>query len=165
MEIVDRASFRSTRLIALIDWYAARSTADAWPPRSAFRPETMQPGVLPHVARVDVELAPFRVFYRAVGSVINESIGFELSGKYLDTLDIPQAADLAYWYRFALDSPGPVLVRGEQTVDGEAFIYEGCCLPFGTATDDPRAFVVGEDFLNTQTWRTAVRRRRYDRPA
>jgi hypothetical protein len=120
--------------------------------------------VLPHIGRVDVELDPFRVFFRAAGGRISESLGVELSGRYLDELGTPQAAEVAEWYRLAVAAPGPLYARGEQTVERLTFTYEGCCLPLGSADESPRAFVIGEDYLDAQAWNEALRRRRYERP-
>lgn len=165
MEFVEADALASAKLQDLVGWYRARCGDDgAWPARDAFRPETLPPAVLPHIGRVDVESAPFRIYYRAIGSVIADSIGTDISGCYLDETGIPQAADVTEWYRLAVAAPGGVFVRGEQTVEGQAFVYEGCCLPLGEPADEPRAFVIGEDFLNTEAWRSALHRRRYDRP-
>jgi hypothetical protein len=160
----DRGSIESAVLHEMLDWFDARCTAGAWPPVSAFRAETIPPRVLPHIGRVVVSSDPLRVYYRAVGSAISDSLGVEMSGRYLDELGIPQAAGIAEWYRLSLAAPDPIIVRGEQNIDGQTFVYEGCCLPLGTPADEPRHFIICTDFLNTEAWQTALRRRRYDRP-
>lgn len=160
--LVEAQAIQSEPLQQVIRWYRGLSSGTGWPPIAAFRPETLPPGALPHIGRVDVELSPLRVFYRALGSTICQSIGQDVSHQYLDELAIPQQKDLEQWYQTAVDAPGPLFVRFAQVVDGESFTYEGMCLPFGTRTDDPRAFVIAEDYLQTRSWRTAVRRRRYD---
>jgi hypothetical protein len=160
--LVEADAIESEPLRQVIRWYRGLTPASGWPPVQAFRPEDLPPMALPHIGRVDVELAPFRVFYRALGSAICQSIGQEVSRQYLDELDFPQKADLEQWFRTAVAAPGPLFVRFPQTVDGDSFIYEGMGLPFGAPGDDPRAFLIAEDFLHIGTWRASVRHRRYD---
>ena len=164
MKFANIDTLDSAIMKSFLSWYEARCTDGAWPPVTAFRAETIPPHILPHIGRVDVELNPFRIYYRAVGSAISDSLDVEMSGRYLDEIGLEQETDLLEWYRITLTSPGPVIVRGEQTIEGESFVYEGCCVPLGTADDDPRAFIICTDFLNTEAWRSALHRRRYDRP-
>ena len=160
--LVEADAIQSGPLRQVIRWYRGASSAGDWPPISAFRPEALPPTALPHVGRVDVELKPFRVFYRALGGAICQSVGMEISRQYLDELDFPQKAELEQWFRTAVAAPGPLFVRSPQTVEGEHFIYEGMGLPLGRRTDDPRAFLIAEDFLEISTWRLSVQRRRYE---
>lgn len=157
--------FRPANCVRLSTGTRRAGGADGgWPPRAAFRPETIPPAILPNIGLVDVDTAPFRVFYRAVGSAFATSIGKDVSGMYLDESGIPQAADIAEWYRIAIDAPGALFVCGEQTIDRHTFLYEGCCLPLGEPADEPRRFIIAEDFPDTHSWRSALRRRRYDKP-
>jgi hypothetical protein len=164
MRFVERTDPESPVLRALIDWYLALPADGGWPARSAFRAETLPPRVLPYIGRVDVEPEPFRIFYRAAGGRLCDSVGVELTGRYLDEVDVPHAEGVTEWYRLAVAAPGPLYVRGEQTVDRHTFTYEGCCLPLGSAGETPRAFVIGEDILDADAWSEAIRRRRYDTP-
>lgn len=164
MQIVTAEKVESETLQALFAWYRERCTPDGWPPVSAFRAETIPPQVLPHIARVQVETKPFRVFYRAVGSAFGESFGIDMTGRYLDELGIKQADDLHEWYRMALGATGPVIMRDAQTVSRHSFVYEGGGLPLGTPDDKPREFISCTDFLNAPAWRSALRERKYGRP-
>jgi len=162
MKIVKPDDIESSPLQLVIRWYSDQSPGDEWPPTEVFMPDRIPVSALPHIGRVDVELDPFRVFYRALGRVMCESIGQQVSRRYLDELDLPQKDDIAGWYRTAVSANRPLFVRGEQQIDNVSFIYEGICLPLGNATDDPRAFLIGEDYLQTEEWRKALRHRRYD---
>lgn len=150
MEIATREELTSPILTALLDWYEARREGAAWVPLSAFRPETMPAFVLPSLGRVDVYHDPFRVYYRAMGSTFRESIGLELTGRYLDECALPEEAHIADWYRRSLDAPGPLFAVGIQEIDGVRFRYEGGTLPLGTPDDTPRAFIVVEAFPDTE---------------
>jgi hypothetical protein len=165
MEITDPRDLTSPIIAALLDWYEARRVGANWPERVAFRVETLPAFILPSVGRADVSLAPFRVYYRAMGSMFRDSLGMELSGRYLDETGLAQAAEIADWYRRSLAAPGPLFATGMQDVDGTRFRYEGGTLPLGTPEDDPRAFIVVEDFPDTDAWHAFVRRRTYGPPA
>lgn len=161
MQVVTANAIESETLRLVIEWYRDRLPAKGWPSVKAFKPETMPVRALPHIGRVDVELEPFRVFYRGLGAALCDSVGREVSRMYLDELGLEQAAELTEWFRAAVKAPGPIYVRGTQSVNGHSFVYEGMSLPLGDPGTDPRAFVIGEDFLQSDSWQ-AVRRRRYE---
>ncbi|GAB4392955.1 MAG: hypothetical protein Tsb0032_10540 [Kiloniellaceae bacterium] len=162
MEFVSVDQLRSKACHALWDWYQARRGDDEhWPPRDSFRPEDMPAKVLPHLGVVDVERQPFRVCYRLIGSAIAESLGRSSIKGYLDTLGLPQEEELESLYREAISADHPLFLAGEQEIDGEAFIYEGGALPLGDRDDSVRRFIIFEDFLRTDAWRSALRRRHY----
>lgn len=164
MEITDPDALTSPVLRAVVDWYGDQTAGAGWPPLGAFLPERLPAFVLPSVGRVDVSVVPFRVYYRAMGGMFRDSLGVELSGRYLDETGLAQAAEVADWYRRSLAAPGPLFATGIQDVDGTRFRYEGGTLPLGKPEDDPRAFIVVEDFPDTEAWRTFVRRRTYGPP-
>ena len=161
MHVVQSNQILSRKIQDLYGWYCAQQKAGRWPALTSFLPELLPAGVLQNIGRVDVELDPFRIYYRAVGSIICYGIGTEMSRKYLDELSLPQAADLARWYKVALTAPGPLFVSGLQTVFGHEFEYEGCALPLGHRNDDPRAFLIAEDYRPESIWQEALRHRIY----
>ena len=162
MKFVPVDALRTEACRALWQWYFSQSHGEeVWPPRDSFRPEDMPARVLPHLGVVDVERAPFRVLYRLVGSHIAESLGRSLIQGYLDTLGLPQEEELNALYRFALQANRPLFLAGDQVVDGQAFTYEGGALPLGMPEDPVRRFLIFEDYLQTDTWRSALRQRRY----
>jgi len=165
MREMDADALEAAPLKAIIAWYAALSeAAGGWPAVSDFRPEELAPSALPHLARVDVELSPFRVFIRAAGSVIEASLGCSVDRQYLDKLDLPQAGDLEDWYRWSVTANRPLFVRGDQDFLGQRFTLETMCLPFGEPGDDPRAFVAAEAYLPSHAWREAIQNRHYGEP-
>lgn len=150
----------STAVLAVNAWYGA-CEGGGWPARDAFRPESLPAAVLGNLGLVDVETQPFRVLYRVVGELLCESVGRQVRMTYLDALGLPQEAELAALYRRALAAPGPLFLRGDQHIDGHPLRYEGACFPLGRPDDEIRRFVLVEDFLDTESWRAILRRRRY----
>lgn len=160
MRLATAQDMTSDGIVAVAAWHDAASGA-GWPARDAFRPEDLPAGVLPRLGLVDVETAPLRVFYRVLGEDICASIGRSIRMAYLDELGLPQEPELLALYGRALSAPGPLFVKGMQELEGHALNYEGACFPLGAPTDPVRRFVIVEDFLDTQTWREALRRRHY----
>lgn len=163
MKFVPVEEMRSPVCQALWRWYTAQEVESGWPPKDAFRPEDLPARALPHIGVVDVEREPFRVFYRLVGSAIAESLGRQNIQGYLDTLGVPQEAELTELYRHTVTVNRPVFLAGMQQIDGETFHYEGGAVPLGAPDDAVRRFIIFEDYLNTDTWRGALRRRSYKR--
>lgn len=161
MKFVSVEQLRSAVGHALWQWYAAHKRGAAWPPKEAFLPEYLPARALPHVGLVDVERAPFRVYYRLVGTAIAESFGRSSMQGYLDTLNLPQAEELDTLYRHFLSANRPLFLAGVQRIDGQAFAYEGGALPLGDPQDPVRRFLIFEDYLNSEAWRAALRGRRY----
>lgn len=164
MQRVTVEAIESPIMRELLGWYDERCPLNGWPPVSAFRAETIPPRVLPHIARVQITTDPLRVFYRAVGSEFGVHLGVDLTGRYLDELGVEQADDLHEWYREALGSHEPVLMRADHKLGNDSFVYEGGGLPLGTKDDEPREFVSCTDFLNTPAWHSALRKLNYKRP-
>ncbi|MGO1119926.1 hypothetical protein ACTL6U_14540 [Rhodovibrionaceae bacterium A322] len=109
-----------------------------------------------------MEKSPFRVFYRVVGSNIAESLGLDVSGRYLDETGLEQTNNLEEIYRFLLAHNAPSFFKGHQTVLNYEFDYEGCALPFGREDDDPRLLVIAEDIFPEAAWREALIKRSYE---
>lgn len=161
MKFVSVEQLRSPAGRALWQWYAAHKRDGAWPPKEAFRPEHLPARALPHVGLVDVEREPFRVFYRLAGTAIAESFGRTRLQGYLDTLGLPQEVELDTLYRHTLSANCPLFLSGIQKIDGQEFSYEGGALPLGDPDDAVRRFLIFEDYLNSEAWRSALQRRRY----
>lgn len=160
MRFASPEEMTSAAVLAVDAWHRPRS-AGGWPARDAFRPEDLPAAVLGNLALVDVETRPFRVLYRVVGAALCQSIGRQVRMDYLDTLGLPQEAELAALYRRALQAPTPLFLKGQQSIDGHSLRYEGACFPLGGADDPIRRFVIVEDFLDIQSWREVLRRRHY----
>lgn len=166
MKFVSVHALRSEICRSLWRWYVAQAPEAAsepgvWPARDSFRPEDLPAQILPHLGVVDVEREPLRIYYRLVGSSIAASLGRSHIQGYLDELDLPQADDVMALYRHALEANRPVFLAGVQMIDNQEFTYEGGALPLGEAEDAVRRFIIFEDYLQTEAWRTALRRRSY----
>lgn len=163
MELVTINEITSKNIIALNDWYVDLPLQKSnWPSISEFRPETIPPKIIPNIGKVMVEVDPFRVFYRVVGTVICESFGRNLSGMYLDESGLTQKDQLEEIYKFILTHNDVFFIKDKQTIMGREFEYEGCALPFGCESDDPRGFVIAEDYLPETAWKEALSQRSYE---
>jgi len=157
MDIVEQNQIVSPRLRSLISWYESQSaTAGAWPAKGALDPALIPTESRPFVAIVDVQMDPMRIFYRMLGEALVEAIGMDLTGKFLDEVDIPQAKDLPEWFQRGVAAPGALFARSTQTVQHVNLVYEGSCFPFGESDDDPRSLLICEDFLSAEFWQGAT---------
>lgn len=166
MKFVPVQALRSEIGRGLWRWYVAQVPeaeiqASVWPARDSFRPEDLPARILPHLGVVDVERDPFRVYYRLIGSSIAASLGRSHIQGYLDEMDLPQGDDLMALYRHTLEVNRPVFLSGAQQIDGQEFTYEGGALPLGAPADPVRRYIIFEDYLQTDAWRSALRQRRY----
>ena len=162
LNTVDLDDIKSPRIRELVEWYdALPREGEQWPTPESFKPQTIPPKTLPHIGKVTVETNPFRVFYRAVGTTICESLGMNVSGKYLDETGLPQTRDLEDIYRFLIRHNDYFFIKSQQTVMGQEFDYEGCALPFGNKNEELRTFVIAEDYLPEEIWKEALRKRSY----
>ena len=163
MDIVSQGEFVSPRLQALSQWYVGLPRAggpQVWPETGAMEFSNIPEASRPFVALVDVERSPMRIFYRKLGDALVEAVGMDLTGKYLDEVDIPQAKELPDWFQRGMDAHGALFARSTQTIQHVNLVYEGSCLPFGRPQDDPRSLVICEDFLPADYWNAVMRRRR-----
>ena len=157
MDIVEQNQIVSPRLRSLISWYESQSaTAGAWPAKGALDPTLIPPESRPFVAIVDVQMGPMRIIYHMLGGALVEAIGMDLTGKFLDEVDIPQAKDLPEWFQRGVAAPGALFARSTQTVQHVNLVYEGSCFPFGESDDDPRSLLICEDFLSAEFWQGAT---------
>lgn len=162
MQFVAPDKLRSPHIRVLAAWYEAARPGDGWPPRDAFRPESLPPATLPHLGMVDIEPDPFRVFYRVLGSVVTDSFGGgAVQMRYLDELDWPQQADLEAIWRRTHAEAGPRYLQGSQRIEGIAIFFEACALPLGALSDPVRRYVIAEDYLDGRAWRQAIAKRGY----
>lgn len=92
---------------------------------------------------------------------IADSLGRSHIQGYLDEIDLPQVDDLMALYRHTMKANRPVFLSGAQTIDGQEFTSEGGALPLGTPEDPVRRFIIFDDYLQTDAWRSALRRRSY----
>lgn len=162
MKKITSDGITSCLIVELKTWYENQSASlGHWPSRRDVRPHHFSPDVMVRLILSEVHLDPFRVKFRLVGSVVEESFGFAVSGKWLDELPLAQKEDLKKWYKMALTYSEPIFSKSIKTSDGQTIDYEGACFPLGNLTDNPRCFLLCEHFLSDHTWREVVRNRQY----
>jgi hypothetical protein len=89
---------RSSRCAALLQhWNCLRGTR-AFPSWAEIDPSHFKP-ILPHVMVIGLEYAPFRAFYRLVGTEIVRFAKFDFTGRYADALNFQDDA-AEDWTRF-----------------------------------------------------------------
>ncbi|WP_395016011.1 PAS domain-containing protein [Dongia sp.] len=118
-------------------WWMTHRGPSGIPDRRDLDPAALR-AVLPNLFISDVEPAPFRIRYRLVGTKAVRTIGFDITGRYLDELltGQPEVPWLDH-YRTVYDSREPLL--GSVVVpakSGGTFAYEFGLFPLtqgGTA--------------------------------
>jgi hypothetical protein len=103
------------------------------PIRTDIDPTEIKP-LLPYIGLVDVERAPLRFRYRLTGTEITKCYGLELTGHYLDELDLNQhEADITQEYVRAAENGEPSCSVLEYTrKDGHHIRYERLVLPLSS---------------------------------
>ncbi len=88
------------------------------------------PHLLPAIALVDIETAPFRVRYRLVGTRLVQDMGHDFTGFYLDELRFDKPDELLALYRRAVDEKAPAFRSGTwRRPDGVVWGLETAALP------------------------------------
>jgi hypothetical protein len=104
---------RSSRCTALLRYWTGLRGGRAFPSWADIDPNRFKP-ILPHIMVTAIEPAPFRVFYRLVGTEIARFAKFDFTGRYADALSFQDDAeeDWTDFYRavVAARRPGVGLV-------------------------------------------------------
>jgi hypothetical protein len=90
--------------------------------------------LLPHVLLVDIERSPLRFRYRLTGTEFARGYGIELTGRYLDELDLNEHQhEITQDYAHAADTGEPSCSTLEYTrKDGRHIRYERLILPLSS---------------------------------
>lgn len=80
------------------------------PSRAEIKPEEITK-LLPYVILVDLEPSPFRVYYRLVGTAVQQRHNRNATGRYLDELGYPTEIEISATYRWVHDQHLPYLGR------------------------------------------------------
>jgi hypothetical protein len=112
-------------------WLGKRSSRIG-PPRSAIQLEEV-PHVLPNISLVDVVGDPPRFFFRLCGTGVAEAYGENLTGKYLEEIDVESVSlntDFRNFYTKLVRECRPQVFRIRFTKrDGRCLEYERIGLP------------------------------------
>ena len=100
---------RSRMVREMHAWWLAHCAPDGIPDRRDLDPAALKL-LLPNLFIADIEPKPFRVRYRLVGTKAVRTIGFDITGRYLDELlTVEPGVPWIDYYRIAFDSREPLL--------------------------------------------------------
>jgi len=118
------------RLLAY--WHAKKGDRPA-PTRAEIDPAEIK-ALLPHVGLVDVERTPLRFRFRLAGTEIAKGYGEELTGRYLDEIDLNfhQHEILAEYVHTAESGEPSCSVKDYNRKDGHHIRYERLVLPLSS---------------------------------
>jgi hypothetical protein len=121
------------RLQRLLGYWNALRGATAMPRKAAIDPIDFR-YILGYVTLVDVEREPRRYRFRLDGSILARLSGIDYTGRYLDTLEMPDYIDfIAAGYDLVVDGGKPYAYRKEADFDAKTFDEETLILPLGAA--------------------------------
>jgi len=141
---------KSVLVRALHDWWMAHCRPCGVPDRGDFDlPEHRL--LLPNILLGEVEVEPFRIRYRVVGTKIVSNLGVDFTGRYLDELLGPShTIPWVDFYRRSFAERRPLMGSvTDPTASGSTFDYEFGLFPMtqggGTAI---RQFIALEDYFD-----------------
>lgn len=111
-------------------WDQLKGDATA-PLKSAFSVSQLRGKLWKYLALVEVERAPMRFKYVVFGRAHTESYGADLTGQYLDEIDVGDKSE-EYQQQFeqVTTTQQPLFVRDEyRKEDGAHYSFEGGCFP------------------------------------
>ena len=113
----------------LFEYWREKAAGRRFPARRDLDPLDMV-YVLPFLSLVDVLRNPLRFRGRLIGTSIVEKSGFDLTGKWLDELPIPEYRELLLRRVHSIvEASAPLLVRNKQFFGGQWYNYEVIWLP------------------------------------
>lgn len=122
--------FDEPALGELLAYWQGKRRGRPMPARGDIDPLDL-PGHMGHLCLIDVELAPRRLRYRLLGSVVTEALGRDMTGRYFDEIyaddalaDANRALEWIIEQRAPLRSHGRVLYK-----DKSHYRYETLNLP------------------------------------
>jgi hypothetical protein len=129
----DSIAIGSDALRSLYEYWRMKKGARLAPSRGDVVPAEIR-SLLPRIFMVDVVGAPPRFRFRLVGTEVVERFGEEITGRFLDELDLDEVnQEISDDYRKAVASCGPVCSRWTYTKhDGKLLRYERILLPLSS---------------------------------
>jgi len=140
---------RSPMVRMLHAWWLAHRGAHGIPDRRDLDPAALR-AILPNLFITDVEPQPFRIRYRLVGTKAVRTIGFDITGRYLDELlgATPEVPWMDY-YKLVYDSRAPLLGAVEVSAQsGGTFAYEFGLFPLTQGGTGVAQIAAVEDYFD-----------------
>jgi hypothetical protein len=91
-------------------YWLGKCGAREMPSRAAIAPEEIKK-LLPYLILVDLEPAPFRIYYRLVGTAVQFRNNLNATGRYLDELGYSTEAEITATYRDVYEHRRPYFGR------------------------------------------------------
>lgn len=151
IENATAAEFQSRRLEALHRYWRSRRESGL-PQRSDIDPAEIKP-LLPYILIVDIHQAPFRVYYRLVGTAVAHFSGMDFTGTYLDELafDICGTSDLLRAYQSVCETKQPGLGMAYAQITHQSVMdVEYLICPLENAAGEVTQCLVIEDYVSKQ---------------
>jgi hypothetical protein len=124
---------KAAKLRALEEYWRSKMHGDALPARRDLDPWEMR-AVLPQVFMVTVTRNPMRFWFRLFGTGAAEEYGADVTGQYLDEIDLDQVqSGIIEHYKTATLEGRPVYSRCHYVKnDGKSLHYERVLLPLSS---------------------------------
>jgi hypothetical protein len=124
---------RSKELQPLFDYWQKKRNGRTAPSRSDIVPTEIKP-LLPRIFIVEIVGTPTRFRYRLAGTLVVDRFGEEITGRFLDELDVDKRNDeIAAEYLKTAESRQPLCSRWSYTKqDGTSLSYERLLLPLSS---------------------------------
>lgn len=138
----------SPRVRAFFEYWRSLAT-DGVPARDSLDPAAIKP-LLPYLMIVDLSPEPMRIFYRLVGTEVVHFTGIDITGHYLDELELDEfsEAELLNVYRKQRDDGWPIVGVAEYEMQGKRLLRtEYIVCPLLDAAGRPTKAIVLEDYL------------------
>jgi hypothetical protein len=140
---------RSPMVRMLHAWWLAHRGASGIPDRRDLDPAALRP-LLPNLFIADIEPKPFRVRYRLVGTKAVRTIGFDITGRYLDELlSVTPEVPWMDYYRTVCETRAPLLGAVEVSAkSGGTFAYEFGLFPLAQGGSAVAQIAAVEDYFD-----------------
>jgi len=145
---MERDDIQSETLRRLFDYWDGLHGDSEMPSRTQIDPVAIPPTVLPHVMLLEVERGPFRLKIRLMGTHLAESYGEEVTGRYMDELDLGcKGEEILQSYAETVVSHKPAHIEGHyRKHDGRHIKYERIALPLSLDGRNANRLLVGVHF-------------------
>jgi len=140
--------FRSNALRQLHEYWVSKLDGRPMPQRADIEP-TEIPRLLQHIALVDVEYDPFRLYFRLIGTHITQAVDRDSTGCYFDEVYHGQMLeDMVRLYSAAVHAKKPVRHLSRAIyADKEYRQYESVHLPLSKDGETVNMILAGVEFF------------------
>ncbi len=145
------------RVRQLRDYWEAKRCGRAMPARADIDPAEIKP-LLPYLIIADLCAKPLRVRFRLAGTKVCEAFGFNVSGRWLEELDL--SADVRFWlaqYERMIATQAPVYGRTVGT-QGPLELFRSDWAMFPLSSDGRRV----DQSLEIEDWAKGSPMARFD---